>query len=81
MNTDFVVAVVMGVLGAALVTGGIVVFLRSARTGVKAAAAAAVAAGVVILLFLVLGTPTVRTTGPNSQLPHDPVPIVLVHQD
>ena len=49
--------VLLGVVGAALVAGGIVGYRGTRRTGVRVAAAAAVAAGAAMLLALVLVIP------------------------
>ncbi len=51
---SFVIIMILGILGAAFIVGGIVMYRRSESTNAKALSAAAVAAGVVmwaIILF------------------------------
>ncbi len=51
---EFVIIMILGILGAAFIVGGIVMHRRSESTNAKALSAAAVAAGVVmwaIILF------------------------------
>ena len=54
--------VLLGVVGAALIAGGIVGYRGTRRTGVRAAAAAAVAAGVAMLLAVALVIPVSAST-------------------
>ena len=54
---DFVIIAILGILGAALIAGGIVLYRRSARTSLRAFGAAAIAAGAVMWLVILLITP------------------------
>ncbi len=54
---DFLVIAILGILGAALIAGGIVTYRGSTRTGVRALGAAAIAAGVVMWALILLITP------------------------
>ena len=54
--------VLLGVVGASLIAGGIVAFRGTRRTGVRAGAAAAIAAGVVMLLAIALVIPASVST-------------------
>ena len=53
----FIELVLLGVMGAALIAGGIVAYRGTRRTGVRAGAAAAVAAGAAMLLAVALVIP------------------------
>ena len=57
MNWDTLLWIVLIVVGAALVMGGIVAYRGSTRTGVRALAAAGIAAGVMMLAIVALTVP------------------------
>ena len=59
---EFVALALLGVVGAALIAGGVVSYRGTQRTGVRAGAAAAVAAGVAMLLVLALVIPASVST-------------------
>ncbi len=69
MELQFVTMAILGILGAALVVGGIVAFRGSARTGVRASAAAAISAGIVMWVIILLTTQVSST----SSGPQEPV--------
>jgi hypothetical protein len=52
-----VIQLILAILGAALIAGGIVAYRGSQKTGVQAFGAAAIAAGVVMWAILVLTIP------------------------
>jgi hypothetical protein len=54
---------ILGILGAALVAGGIVTNRRSTKVSARASGAAAVAAGVVMWAIILLTTPFTTTSG------------------
>jgi hypothetical protein len=54
---SFVIIALLGILGAALVVGGIVGYRKSVRTGIKTLAAASIAAGVVMWALILVTTP------------------------
>ncbi len=54
--------VLLGVVGAALIAGGVVAYRGTRRTGVRAGAAAAIAAGAAMLLAVALVTPVFVST-------------------
>ena len=54
--------VLLGVVGAALIAGGVVAYRGTRRTGVRAGAAAAVAAGAAMLLALAVVIPASVST-------------------
>ena len=58
MDWGFVIQIILGILGAAFIVGGIVAYRGSARTGVRAFAAAAVAAGVVMWTVVLITIPS-----------------------
>jgi len=53
----FVIIAILGILGAALIVGGIVGYRKSVRTGIKTLAAASIAAGVVMWALILFTTP------------------------
>ncbi len=61
MNWGFVFWMILSILGAALIAGGIVAHRRSRRTGVRAFGAAAVAAGVVMWAIVAVTIPVSST--------------------
>jgi len=69
MDWSIVIQVSLGILGAALIVGGIVAYRGSPRTGVRAFAAGAVAAGVVMCAFVLLTVPISSTSGDWSPEP------------
>ena len=54
---DTVIMLILGILGAALTAGGIVIYRRSTRTRNKALGAAAIAAGIAMWAILLFITP------------------------
>jgi hypothetical protein len=54
---SFVIIAVLGILGAALIVGGIVGYRKSVRTGVKTLAAASIASGIVMWALILVTTP------------------------
>lgn len=60
---EFVIIAILGVLGAALIAGGIVLYRSGTSTGIKAFGAAAIAAGVVMWALILFVTPAFRATG------------------
>jgi len=63
MNWEFVVPMILAILGAALIIGGIVAYRGSTRTGVRSFGASAVAAGVVMWAVVLLTVPLSPTGG------------------
>ncbi len=61
MNWDAIVWMVLSILGAALIAGGIVAYRRSWRTGVRSFCAAAIAAGVVMWAIVLVTIPVSST--------------------
>ena len=57
---EFIIILILGILGAALIAGGIVTYRGSTRTSVRALGAAAIAAGVVMWAFILFITPVYR---------------------
>ena len=68
MDWGAVIQLILAILGAALIAGGIVAYRRSARTGVRTFGASAVAAGVVMWAVVLMTVP-VSTTGGGSLEP------------
>ncbi len=64
MDPGSLIWLILAILGAALIVGGIVAYRGSEAVGVRAFAAAAVAAGVVMWAIIVLTVP-VSATGTN----------------
>ena len=58
----FIGLVLLGVVGAALIAGGVVSYRGTRRTGIRAGAAAAIAAGAAMLLALALVIPVSVST-------------------
>jgi hypothetical protein len=54
---EFIIIATLGILGAALIVGGIVGYRKSVRAGVKALAAASISSGVVMWALILLTTP------------------------
>ena len=63
MEWEFIIKLILGILGAALVVGGIVAYRRSERTSVKSLSAAAIAAGVVMWAAIVITTEVTSEVG------------------
>jgi hypothetical protein len=61
---EFLIIATLGILGAALVVGGIVGYRKSVRAGVKTLAAASIASGVVMWALILLITPVSVSYGP-----------------
>jgi hypothetical protein len=53
----FVIIAILGILGAALIVGGIVGYRKSVSPGIKTLAAASIAAGVVMWALILLTMP------------------------
>ena len=60
---EFIILIVLGVLGAAFIVGGIVGYRKSERARAKAISAAAIAAGVVMWAVILLTTPVSSSIG------------------
>ena len=60
---EFLILIVLGVIGAACVVGGIVGYRKSESAKAKAISAAAIAAGVVMWAILLLVIPASFSTG------------------
>jgi hypothetical protein len=69
MEWEFIIKLVLGIVGAALIAGGIVAYRRSERTDVKTASAAAVAAGVVMWAAIVVTTSVTTEVGSAGGVP------------
>lgn len=54
---EFIIIVTLGILGAALIVGGIVGYRKSVRAGVKTLASASIAAGVVMWALILFTVP------------------------
>jgi len=61
---EFIISVILGILGAALIAGGIVGYRKSESARAKAISAAAIAAGVVMLVIIVFIIPVTRIVAP-----------------
>lgn len=62
MEVEFLIKVLLGVIGAALIAGGIVAIVRSNKTGSKVWGAASIAAGVVMWVFILFTTIVTQTS-------------------
>ena len=60
---EFLILIVLGVIGAACVVGGIVGYRKSESTKAKVISAAAIAAGVVMWAILLMVIPASFSTG------------------
>jgi hypothetical protein len=56
----FIIIMMLGIFGAALIAGGIVIYRGSTNTYMRALAAAAIAAGIAMWAFILFITPTSR---------------------
>ena len=63
MDIGFIIWLVLAIVGAALIAGGIVLVFRGNKTGTRAWGAAAIAAGVVMWAIILLTVITSSTTG------------------
>jgi len=61
---EFLIIIILGVLGAACIAGGIVGYRKSESARAKAISAAAIAAGVVMWAAILLITPVSRSIVP-----------------
>ena len=61
---EFLLLIVLGVLGAACIVGGIVGYRKSESAKAKVISAAAIAAGVVMWAVILLITPVSSSIGP-----------------
>ena len=59
----FIIIAILGILGAGLIGGGIVLYRGSMSNGIKAAGAACIAAGVIMLALIIWVTPVCEVTG------------------
>jgi hypothetical protein len=59
----FIIIATLGILGAALIVGGIVGYRKSVRTGIKTLAAASIASGVVMWALILFTMPASNTYG------------------
>ena len=59
---DFICIAILGIFGAGLIAGGIVLYSKSTSSGIKALAAAFIAAGVVMWGLILLITPIQQIT-------------------
>jgi hypothetical protein len=56
----FIIIMILGIVGAALIAGGIVIYRGSTNTYMRALGAAAIAAGIVMWAFILFITPVKR---------------------
>jgi len=61
---EFVIAAILGILGAALIAGGVVGYRKSESSRAKAFSAAAIAAGIIMLAIIAFIMPINRVVGP-----------------
>ena len=73
MDWGAVIWIILGVLGAALIAGGIVAYRGSRRTGVRAFSAAGIAAGVVMWAIVVI---TIPVSSSDNKSPSPTVNVV-----
>ena len=77
MDWGIAIQLTLGILGAALIVGGIVAYRGSTRTGVRAFSSSAIAAGVVMWVVVLLTVPvSVTGEGPldSPELSGSPLP-------
>ena len=60
---EFIIIAALGILGAALVVGGIVGYRKSERAGVKTVSAASIASGVVMWALILFTMPASSSYG------------------
>jgi len=75
MEWEFIIKLVLGIAGAAMIAGGIVAYRSSERAGVRTASAAAVAAGIVMWAAIVVTTSITTDTGGAAGAPFPTVVI------
>ncbi|MFC1847705.1 hypothetical protein ACFLXV_00120 [Chloroflexota bacterium] len=63
MEWEFIIKLILAILGTALVAGGIVAYRRSENTGVKSLSAAAISAGVVMWAVILITTQVTSEAG------------------
>jgi len=78
MEWEFIIKLILGILGAALVAGGIVAYRRSERTSVKSLSAAAIAAGVVMWVVIVITTSVTSEVGGSGAMLTPEVGVTLI---
>ena len=61
---EFIIAAILGILGAAFIVGGIVGYRKSESARAKAISAVAIAAGVVMLAIIIFVIPVSRVVRP-----------------
>ena len=61
---EFIIAAILGILGAAFIAGGIVGYRKGESVTAKAISAAAIAAGIVMLAIIIFIIPVSRVVGP-----------------
>ncbi len=61
---EFIIAAILGILGAALIAGGTVGYRKSESARAKAFSAAAIAAGIVMLAIIAFIMPVISVVGP-----------------
>ena len=67
MNWEFIILMLTAILGAGLVTGGVVAYRGSRNNGIRAFGAAAVAAGVIMWVAILITTPlSYSNEGPSG---------------
>ena len=69
MEWEFIIKLILGIVGAALIAGGIVAYRRSESTSVKAVSAAAIAVGVVMWAAIVVTTSVTTEVGGTGGVP------------
>ena len=57
MNWDAIIWMILGILGAALIAGGVVAYRKGRGTGVRSFGAAAIAAGAVMWAIVIVTIP------------------------
>jgi hypothetical protein len=60
---EFIIIATLGILGAALVVGGIVAYRKSERAGVKTVSAASIASGFVMWILILITMPASSSYG------------------
>jgi hypothetical protein len=78
---EFIIIVILGILGAALIAGGIVAYRRGEGTAVKSIGAAAVAAGVVMWAVIAITTPVSSEAGGAGATPEPSVHVEGIYDN
>ncbi|MFC1938898.1 hypothetical protein ACFLWM_01935 [Chloroflexota bacterium] len=60
---DNLIPLILGIIGPGLITGGIVMYRKSTRSGLRALGAAFIASGAAMLVILLLSTPVFVISG------------------